>query len=55
MPPMLANHQYIQKQINNLHIISEEEFLSYFQSENNIKKKQKKLTGQKIATLYKEK
>jgi len=38
---LLANHQYIQKQINNLHIISEEEFLSYFQSENNIKKKQK--------------
>lgn len=38
---LLANHQYIQKQINNIHIISEEEFLSYFQAENAIRTKQK--------------
>ncbi|MGC8737087.1 MAG: zf-HC2 domain-containing protein [Candidatus Hydrogenedens sp.] len=38
---ILANHQYIHKQVNNLHLISDRELLSHFWAETNINKKQK--------------
>lgn len=37
---ILANHQYIHKQVNNLHLISDEELLSHFLVETNINRKQ---------------
>lgn len=38
---ILANHQYIHKQVNNLHLISDEELLSHFWTEIKINRKQK--------------
>lgn len=40
---ILANHQYIHKQVNNLCLISNKELLSHFWAESNINRQQKNL------------
>ena len=38
---ILADHQYIHKQVNNLYLISDKELLSHFWAETNLNRKQK--------------